>query len=124
MDLRQDAAITRRQGCLRYGGVIGSWAIYGARYGRLDCGGGRSSENASCPYILRHRVWSDWAIFLNIFADLSLSNVLDEKFSAALAQAGSGKRQKQLISNLLQAIGYCFGLSPLSSRPPRAGRRK
>ena len=25
MDVRQDAAVTRRQGCLRYGGVVDSW---------------------------------------------------------------------------------------------------
>ena len=25
MDLRQDAAVTRRQGCLRYDGVVDSW---------------------------------------------------------------------------------------------------
>ena len=54
--------------------------VPGARYGRAwIVAGAGAVKNASCPYILRHRVWSDWAIFLNIFADLSLSNVLDER---------------------------------------------
>jgi len=74
--------------------------------------------------ILRHRVWSDWAIFLNIFADLSLSNVLDEKFSAALAQAGSGKRQKQLILNLLQAIAADLVPYRPGHREPHAVKRR
>ena len=49
------------------------------RDGRYGAGEGTRSKNASCPYILRHRNWSDWVIFLKILADLSLSNVLDER---------------------------------------------
>ncbi len=50
---------------------------------RSGCGwfaeGARAVKTHRVPYILSHRDWSDWVIFLKILADLSLSNVVDER---------------------------------------------
>ena len=77
-DLRRDAAVTARMPGLRWSDRF-MGCLWCAIWARLDCGGGRSSENASCPYILSHRVWSDWVIFLKILADLSWYNLVDER---------------------------------------------